>query len=487
MLPIPKAYCENAQSTYPLGDMFIDYSKNTLGPMERELLNGLALETDIEGEREAMFEGRYINKTENRQVLHTAFRDRENKQTQKTLEKMHAVCNLIISGQWKGYTGKPITDIVNIGIGGSNLGPQMAVSALRYKKNHLNIHFLSNLDGHDMDRLLQKLPRDTCLFIVTSKTFTTLETLLNANWAKSWFGEKAPLSTLNKHFLAVTNQTLQACKFGLPRENIFELPTWVGGRFSLFSPVGLPVALAVGFHNFQELLKGAFEMDCHFRTASIENNIPIQGALLNFWYSTLLGYETYGIFPYDQRLEGFIPYLQQLIMESNGKSVDREGKEIHYQTAPIVWGGIGTNIQHSFFQLLHQGTKTIPCDFILVAKPDHENREHHDKLLANGLGQTRALLLGHDDQNPFKRVGGGRPSTTIILKKLSPKNLGMLTAYYEHQVFCLGHLQNIYSFDQWGVELGKTLAKEIYQEKQQHASFDASTARLLKVLEDFSS
>ncbi len=488
--PSPSAELENEHHVKSMGhrlrDMFVDYSKNTVGAQDMALLNKLALESKIEEARDAMFEGQYINKTENRQVLHTAFRSPQNKHVQKSLKKMQSFCNQIIFGQRKGYTGKSITDIVNIGIGGSDLSLRMAVQALVYRRNHLKIHFVSNVDGHDMDILLGKIPLKTTLFIINSKTFTTLETILNAKWAKSWFLDKAPQEAWTKHFIAVTVDTVQAVEFGITRDNIFEFPQSVGGRFSLCSPVGLPVALAIGLENFQALLNGAYIMDRHFQTAEINNNIPIQGAVLSFWYSSLLGFETHGIFPYDQRFDGLVPYLQQLIMESNGKSINQEGEQIFYQTSPIIWGGIGTNVQHTFFQLIHQGVQRVPCDFIMVAKPEHKNQENHYWTLANCLGQTRALSLGKHDHNPFKTFTGQRPSTTIILKELSPLNLGMLFALYEHQVFCLGHLQNIYSFDQWGVELGKSLAKEIYEREKTGQSFDASTNRQLQVLADFS-
>ena len=487
--PPPCADIENPvhveSMIHRLEDLWVDYSKNTIGPKEMSLLNQLALESKLEEAREALFKGDYINETENRPVLHPVLRAKKDKNILQSLQKMRSFCDQVLSGQRTGYSNKPFTNIVNIGIGGSNLGPQMVVSALHYFRGHLNIHFISSVDAHEMDRLLQKIPPQTTLFIVVSKSFTTLETLLNAKWAKNWLTDKRTGENWKQHVVAVTADASKAVEFGIDKENIFEFHQGVGGRFSICSPVGLSAALAVGLDHFQQFLDGAFKMDEHFQTAKVQQNIPIQKALLSFWYASVLGYETHGIFPYDQRLVQLIPYLSQMFMESGGKSVDREGNKVSYQTSPIIWGGVGTDIQHSFFQLLHQGTQRVPCDFIVVAKPEHSNHDHHRWLLANCLGQTKALMTGNLDDSPFKKCSGRRPSTTIILKQISPSNLGMLSALYEHQVFCLGHLQNIYSFDQWGVEIGKTLAKKIYEAQETSCQFDLSTDRQVQILKDF--
>ena len=477
-------------TTHLLGDVYWDFSKNRIGPQELSLLNELARQMDIEGARDAMVAGEPINETEGRRVGHMALRSGREPEVRGVLEAMEAFCRSVICGDYGGCTGRAVTDVVNIGIGGSDLGPRMVVEALAYERNRLGVHFVSNVDGHHIDRVLDRLDPETTLFVVVSKTFTTLETMLNAKRAKEWLSDKTAASGCGRHFVAVTANARAAVEFGIDEEGIFGFWDWVGGRFSLWSSVGLSVALAVGFEKFVRLLDGASRMDEHFRTAPVERNVPVQAALLDFWYSALLGYATLGIFPYDQRLHCFPAYLQQLFMESNGKQTDRDGRKVAYPTCPVVWGEVGTNGQHAFFQLLHQGTWTVPCDFIAVAKAHHGDGRMHSWLLANCLAQTRALLMGRSAQEviaegtdealvPFKTFGGGRPSTSLILKELNPSTLGMLAAFYEHRVFCLGHFQNVYSFDQWGVELGKALAKDIHERK---ATFDPSTEGQLAVL-----
>lgn len=443
----------------------LDYSKNRITKTTIKLLLELAKEVKLKDAIQQQFKGDKINKTEDRAVLHTALRNIPDlpKEVKKSLKKMKKTSEAIIKGNWKGYTGKKITDIVNIGIGGSDLGPKMVCNSLSYYKNHLNVHFVSNVDGDHIVETLKKLDRETTLFIIVSKTFTTQETLANATTIKDWFLQEASQLDIEKHFLTVSSNFIAANNFGIAEENIFPMWDWVGGRFSLWSTVGLSICCAVGFKNFEELLIGAHEIDLHFSSASFSENIPVLLGLLSVWYNNFYDCETEAVIPYTQYLEKFVPYLQQAVMESNGKGVDRNGKTIDYQTGSIVWGNVGTNAQHAFFQLLHQGTKLIPVDFIGFSQSLHENVHHHKLLMANFYAQAEALMQGTYKQqieNPYKSFKGNRPSNTILINNLTPKNLGSLIAIYEHKLFVQGIIWNIFSYDQWGVELGKKLAKE---------------------------
>jgi len=445
-------------------DFYLDYSKNRITGETLDLLIQLAEEVDLKNAIEAQFSGEKINRTEDRAVLHTALRNFEKmpKEVKQTLKKMRVFSKRVIDKSWKGYTGKPITDVVNIGIGGSDLGPDMISEALTYYKNHLNIHYISNVDGDHVEETLKKLNRETTLFIIVSKTFTTQETITNASTVRNWFLQKATILDIESHFVAVSTNIREVENFGIAGENIFPMWDWVGGRFSLWSAVGLSVCCAVGYPNFEKLLRGAHHMDMHFKNTPFQENMPVILALLSIWYTNFHNAETEAIVPYSQYLTKLVPYLQQAVMESNGKSTDRNGNAIDYQTGTIIWGSTGTNSQHAFFQLLHQGTKLVPVDFIAFAKALHGKELHHDILLANCFAQSEALLQGTYGENPennFKTFSGNRPSTTIFLKELTPENLGALIAMYEHKLFVQGVLWNIYSYDQWGVELGKKLAK----------------------------
>jgi len=479
--------------TIHFNDFEFDYSKNRINQETIELLLNLANEMDLKSAIDAQFSGEKINKTENRAVLHTALRnpldtkilvDGKNiiPEIKEALHKMESFTNKITSGEWKGYSNKPITDIVNIGIGGSDLGPNMVVEALKYYKNHLNIHFVSNIDGDHVQEVLKKLNPETTLFVIVSKTFTTQETLTNAITIKKWFLQTATKNDVAKHFIAVSTNIKDVRNFGIAKNNIFPMWNWVGGRFSLWSTVGLTISLAVGFNNFKDLLSGAFEMDEHFRNTPFKNNAPVIASLIGIWYTNFFGTQTEVILPYTQYLSKFSSYLQQAIMESNGKSIDRNGNKIKYQTGNIIWGSTGTNAQHAFIQLVHQGTKLIPADFIGFKKPLHKNNHHH-KLMANFFAQTQALAQGKTKEEvhldlktqgkikemetllPHKVFEGNKPSTTILIEKLTPKTLGSLIAFYEHKIFVQGVIWNIYSFDQFGVELGKELAKK-YSKKR---------------------
>ncbi|MCF6166918.1 MAG: glucose-6-phosphate isomerase [Lutibacter sp.] len=469
-----------------------DFSKNLITKETVTYLLKLADEVDLKSAINAYFSGEKINKTENRAVLHTALRnqldneiivDGKNIMTEikEALNKMSSFTDSVISGKWKGYSGRAITDIVNIGIGGSDLGPDMVVASLKYYKNHLNIHFVSNIDGDHVQEVLKNLNPETTLFIIVSKTFTTQETLTNATTIKKWFLQSASENDIVKHFVAVSTNLTMTNEFGIAAENIFPMWDWVGGRFSLWSTVGLSISLAVGFKNFNDLLIGAFEMDEHFKNTPFDKNTPILASLIGVWYTNFFNAETEVILPYTQYLTKFAPYLQQAIMESNGKSVDRNGNNINYQTGNIIWGSTGTNAQHAFMQLLHQGTKLIPADFIGFKQSLYGNKEHHKKLMANFFAQTQALAEGKtkqevhldlkiqgniDDINqllPFKVFSGNKPSTSILIEKLTPQTLGSLIAFYEHKIFVQGVIWNIFSYDQFGVELGKELAKKIYK------------------------
>ena len=476
-------------------DFLLDYSKNIATSETLALLQALASEVDLKSAIEHYFGGGLINQTENRAVLHTALRS---KQTEPILvdgkdilpeiaavnQKIAAFSESIISGTHKGYTGKAITDVVNIGIGGSDLGPAMMVEALKYYKNQLNVHFVSNIDGDHVQEILKLVDPETTLFVIVSKTFTTQETLTNAQTIRSWFLQTASQQDVAKHFVAVSTNLEKVQAFGIAPENIFPMWDWVGGRFSLWSAVGLSISLAVGPAHFENLLKGAYDMDTHFKTTPFEQNMPVVLALLSIWYNNFYGAETEAIIPYNQYLQKLVPYLQQGIMESNGKHIGRDGKPVNYQTGTIVWGEPGTNSQHAFFQLIHQGTKLIPTDFIGFKQSLYGNKEHQDKLMSNFFAQTEALLMGRPTApglSPFKVFTGNKPTNTLLIEKLTPASVGALIALYEHKLFVQGIIWNIFSYDQWGVELGKQLANTILEdiETKKVAAHDASTTFLL--------
>jgi len=493
-------------------DFLLDYSKNNISEETVSLLLELANSIGLKNAIADYFGGEIINQTENRAVLHTALRaaesavinvDGENviPEVYEVKGKIKKFTNEVISGERKGYTGKAFTDIVNIGIGGSDLGPVMAVEALQFYKNHLNLHFVSNVDGDHVNEVIKKLNPETTLFLIVSKTFTTQETLSNSETIKEWFLKSASQDDIAKHFVAVSTNIQKVTEFGIDSDNVFPMWDWVGGRFSLWSAVGLSIALAVGFDIYNDLLKGANEMDEHFKSAEFSENIPVTLALLSVWYNNFYGAESEALIPYTQYLQKLAPYLQQATMESNGKSVGRDGKPVNYQTGTIIWGEPGTNSQHAFFQLIHQGTKLIPTDFIGFVKPLYGNEEHHDKLMSNFFAQTEALMNGKtgdqvqaefDKQGisaekasyllPFKVFTGNKPTNTILIEKLTPKSLGSLIALYEHKIFVQGVIWNIFSFDQWGVELGKQLANSILDEINTKAikNHDSSTSFLLK-------
>ncbi len=485
-------------------DFFVDFSKNRITEETIKLLVEFANEMNLADGISKYFRGDIINQTENRAVLHTALRCPEGKsvifegkdiipEIHQVKSKINKFASDVISGKLRGHSALAFTDVVNIGIGGSDLGPQMAVDALYFYKNHLNLHFVSNIDGDHIHELLSKLNPETTLFIVVSKTFGTQETLTNATTAKSWFLESASEEAISKHFVAVSTNEDAAMQFGVSQKNIFPMENWVGGRFSLWSAVGLSIAIAVGPENFDEMLEGAYEMDMHFAKAKFDQNIPVILSLLSIWYNNFYGAETEAVIPYSQYLDKFVPYLQQGIMESNGKGIDRTGKAVNYETGTIVWGGTGSNAQHAFFQLIHQGTKLIPVDFIGFSQPLHGNIEHHNILMANFFAQSEALLNGQLSEvknsksktlfeEPYKYFAGNKPTNTILIEKLSSKSLGSLIALYEHKIFIQGYLWNIFSFDQWGVELGKELASNILLDinTENFNKHDSSTLSLLK-------
>jgi len=443
-------------------DFYIDYSKNRITSETLSLLLNLAEEVKLKEAIEQQYSGKLINQTENRAVLHTSLRDfsKMKPEVKETLLKMELFSEELISGNWKGYTGKAITTIVNIGIGGSDLGPDMVTEALKYYKNHLNLHYVSNVDGDHVMEVLKQLDRETTLFIIVSKTFTTQETLTNANTIRNWFLQEASESDIPKHFAAVSTNLGAVKDFGIASENIFPMWDWVGGRFSLWSAVGLSTCCAIGYTNFEALLKGANEMDKHFKDSEFSENIPVILALISVWYNNFFMSETEAVIPYSQYLSKLVPYLQQAIMESNGKSVDRNGDSVDYETGTIIWGSTGTNAQHAFFQLIHQGTKIIPTDFIGFSESLYGDIDHQNKLMSNFIAQTEALLQGTDGievPTNFRRFEGNKPTNTLLIKKLTPKNLGGLIALYEHKLFVQGIVWNIFSYDQWGVELGKKI------------------------------
>jgi len=495
-------------------DMLVDFSKNIITDKTLSLLLSLAREVGVAEAIESMFRGERINETENRAVLHVALRNRSNTpilvdgkdvmpHVNRVLERIHTFSDALLSGRWKGFTGKPITDIVNIGIGGSDLGPYMVTEALKPYWKDVTPHFVSNIDGTHITETLKGLSPETTLFIIASKTFTTQETMTNARTAREWFLKEArDREAVKRHFVAVSTNKEGVCEFGIDPNNMFEFWDWVGGRYSLWSAIGLSIACSIGFDNFSKLLEGAHSMDRHFRHTPMEKNIPIILALISIWYNNFFGSQTEAILPYDQYLHRLPAYLQQAFMESNGKSVDRTGKDVNYQTGYIIWGEPGTNGQHSFYQLIHQGTKLIPCDFIAPAQSHNPVGEHHEILISNFLAQTEALMKGKTEDEiifemkeagfsedeierlkRFRVFRGNRPSNSILIRKITPYTLGALIALYEHKIFVQGVVWNIFSFDQWGVELGKQLAKSIQKELREgipSGEHDPSTLGLIR-------
>ena len=494
-------------------NFYVDYSKNALSKKTMDLLIDLSKEVGLSEAIAHYFNGTAINETESRAVLHTALRDKDATpinvdgeniipQIREVKAQMKAFSNDIINGTKRGYTGKAFTDVVNIGIGGSDLGPAMVVEALKFYKNHLKVHFVSNVDGDHVQEVIRELNPETTMFVVVSKTFTTQETLSNATTIKNWFLETASQEDVAKHFAAVSTNTQKISDFGIVPAHVFTMWDWVGGRFSLWSAVGLSIALAVGYDHFEAMLDGAFEMDQHFKHSPFEENIPVVLSLISIWYANFHQAETQAVIPYTQYLSRFSAYLQQGIMESNGKCFDRSGNRVSYETETVIWGEPGTNSQHAFFQLMHQGTKLIPADFIGFKKSLHGDTDHHNKLMANFFAQTEALLSGKTraqvDQEfaekgtdpalaekvaPFKVFEGNKPTNTLLIDQLTPETLGSLIALYEHKIFVQGVIWNIFSYDQWGVELGKQLATNILSDivgitKGQH---DPSTQLLLKI------
>lgn len=444
----------------------LDFSKNRVTDKTIELLLQLAEEVGLKEAIQLQFEGAKINQTEDRAVLHTALRDFDTMKpvVKRSLQKMKKFSNSIIKGKWRGYTGKTITDVVNIGIGGSDLGPKMVTNALKFYSNNLKLHYISNVDGDHVSETLKELNIETTLFIIVSKSFTTQETMTNANAIKNWFLQNATQLDIEKHFVAVSANEKAVIDFGISEHNIFPMWDWIGGRFSLWSAVGLSTCCAIGYENFEELLQGAHEMDLHFKNEDFSKNIPVLLAMLSVWYNNFFDCETEAVIPYTQYLKDFLPYLQQAVMESNGKSMDRNGKPIDYQTGTIVWGNVGANAQHAFFQLLHQGTKLIPVDFIGFSESLYNNEKQLQILKANFFSQSEALLQGTYKQNQsktYKEFAGNKPSNSILVKKITPKNLGSLIAMYEHKIFVQGVVWNIFSYDQWGVELGKELTNQL--------------------------
>ncbi len=502
------------------GEFFLDYSKNRIIPKTMELLMDMARNAGLEKKRNDMFSGSTINFTENRSVLHTALRKPPGylleidgldvaEEVADVLAQMKSFCKKVISGSWKGYTGKQMTDVVNIGIGGSDLGPYMVTEALRpFAHGKLGVHFVSNVDGSHVSEVLKKLDPETTLFIIASKTFTTQETLTNAMTAREWFlGHAGNESHIAKHFAAVSTNREKVVEFGIDESSMFRFWDWVGGRYSLWSSIGLSIALYIGFEKFRELLDGAYAMDQHFCNEPLERNIPVLLAVLGIWYNNFFNVSSHAVIPYDQYLHRFPAYLQQLDMESNGKRVDRQGNTIEYATGPVIWGEPGTNSQHAFFQLLHQSPKFIPADFIVPMKTQNPVGDHHDLLLANCFAQTEALMKGKTGEEviieleasgadneklnmllPHKVFPGNRPSNTILVSEINPYTLGSLIAIYEHKVFVQGIIWDINSFDQWGVELGKQLAKNIFPELkggETVASHDSSTNGLINTCREF--
>ncbi len=499
-----------------VNDIFLDYSKNVITDKTIQLLMDLARERGVVGAIEDMFNGKKINTSENRAVLHVALRNRSNRpilvdgkdvmpEVNAVLSKMKKFCADVRTGKWLGYSGKPITDIVNIGIGGSDLGPVMVTEALKpYSKVNLKVHFVSNVDGSQIMEVLRGLNAETTLFVIASKTFTTQETLVNAQTAKEWFLQYAKdTKAVAKQFVALSTNAREVAHFGIDTQNMFEFWDWVGGRYSLWGAIGLSIALYIGFDNFEHLLEGAHAMDKHFQTTPLESNMPVIMAMLGVWYNNFFGAQAQAILPYDQYLHRFPAYLQQADMESNGKGVTRDGQPIDYSTGPIIWGEAGTNGQHAFYQLIHQGTKMIPSDFIVPMESHNPVGQHHQILLANFFAQTEALMKGKTSEEvctelnaqglndveieallPHKIFPGNRPTNSLVLNKITPYALGSLIALYEHKIFVQGVIWGINSYDQWGVELGKQLAKVIQKELEQECmvdSHDSSTNGLINL------
>lgn len=496
-------------------DILVDYSKNRITDKTIQLLIELAKDCKLEEAIQAMFDGAPINATEQRAVLHTALRNRSHypvmldgldvmPKVNAVLNQMKSFCSEVHSGNWKGYTGKSITDIVNIGIGGSDLGPFMVTEALKpYKKEGVTSHFVSNVDGTHIAETLKNLNPETTLFLIASKTFTTQETMTNAFTARDWFLKSGNDLDVAKHFVALSTNVKSVTEFGIDKANMFEFWDWVGGRYSLWSAIGLSIALNIGFENFEELLDGAHAMDNHFKKESFDKNIPVILALIGIWYNNFFGAASEAMLPYDQYMHRFAAYFQQGNMESNGKSIDRNGNRVTYETGPIIWGEAGTNGQHAFYQLIHQGTKLIPCDFLAPATSHNAIGDHHNKLMSNFFAQTEALMNGKTESEarveleekgmykeniakllPYKVFEGNKPTNTILFKKLTPYTLGSLIAMYEHKIFVQGIIWNIYSFDQWGVELGKQLANNILPELESDNevnSHDSSTNGLINI------
>ena len=482
------------------GELFLDYSKNLVNDEIWQRLLNLAEQSPLQSHRTAMFAGDIINTTENRAVLHAALRaepedansDEESQRIALVKQQLQAVklaSDKIRNGQWLGSTGKAITDVVNIGIGGSDLGPKLAVNALHeFAHPDIHLHFISNVDGAEILTTLKKLNPETTLVALASKTFTTQETLLNAKTAIDWFKEKLGLENAQStsHFVGLTANPDNAKAYGIPDDQILAFADWVGGRYSLWSSIGLSIAISIGFEQFEQMLAGAREMDIHFQQAPLERNMPVIMALLGIWYSNFLNIESTAVIPYCERLLLLPSYLQQLDMESNGKATQRNGEPVDYETGAILWGQTGTNGQHAFFQLLHQGTRTVPIDFIAAAKDNLSNAEHHPVLLGNMLAQSAALMTGQaaPESQQHRFYPGNKPSNTLLLKELSPKNFGALIALYEHKVFVQGSIWNINSFDQWGVELGKKMANEFLAGDLETADFDPSTQALFAFIEE---
>ena len=498
-------------------EYLFDYSKNLIDAKTFELLQNLAEESKLKSAIDAMFSGEKINETEGRAVLHTALRDFSDQEIlvdgenikpgiKRVLNQMKTFSEKIISGEHKGFSGKEITDVVNIGIGGSDLGPVMVCSALKHFKTRLNVHFVSNVDGNHIAEVLKNLNPETTLFIIASKTFTTQETMTNADSAKAWFLKSGKQEEVAKHFVALSTNTNAVKIFGIAEENIFEFWDWVGGRYSLWSAIGLSIVLSVGYENFEQLLKGANESDIHFQTADFKENVPVIMGLMGIWYRNFFDAGTYAILPYSQYLDRFAAYLQQGDMESNGKCVDRNGNFVEYETGPIIWGEPGTNGQHAFYQLIHQGTELIPADFIAYVKSCNEVSDHQEKLMANFFAQTEALAFGKTEEEAraelvksgisedeinrlvnYKVFHGNTPTNSLLFNTLTPFSLGQLIAMYEHKIFVQGVIWNVFSFDQFGVELGKVLAGKILAElenSEKITSHDSSTNGLMNYFKD---
>ena len=498
-------------------EYLFDYSKNLIDAKTFELLQNLAEESKLKSAIDAMFSGEKINETEGRAVLHTALRDFSDQEIlvdgenikpgiKRVLNQMKTFSEKIISGEHKGFSGKEITDVVNIGIGGSDLGPVMVCSALKHFKTRLNVHFVSNVDGNHIAEVLKNLNPETTLFIIASKTFTTQETMTNADSAKAWFLKSGKQEEVAKHFVALSTNTNAVKNFGIAEENIFEFWDWVGGRYSLWSAIGLSIVLSVGYENFEQLLKGANESDIHFQTADFKENVPVIMGLMGIWYRNFFDAGTYAILPYSQYLDRFAAYLQQGDMESNGKCVDRNGNFVEYETGPVIWGEPGTNGQHAFYQLIHQGTELIPADFIAYVKSCNEVSDHQEKLMANFFAQTEALAFGKTEEEAraelvksgtsedeinrlvnYKVFHGNTPTNSLLFNTLTPFSLGQLIAMYEHKIFVQGVIWNVFSFDQFGVELGKVLAGKILAElenSEKITSHDSSTNGLMNYFKD---